>query len=102
MCLLAADGIVFSGGTAVAAINMVLDAGIAASQIRLLIVCASMAGIQHVLQSCPGVHLYIGTADAELDKAGYIRPGMFLPLRVFSETHVSAGLGDAGDRLFQT
>ncbi|BEI92853.1 uncharacterized protein CcaverHIS019_0504810 [Cutaneotrichosporon cavernicola] len=67
------DPLVATGGTAVAAIGMLTEWGLAPSQIKLVSVLGSKVGVEHVTTEFPEVE-------------GYISPG----------------LGDAGDRMFNT
>jgi uracil phosphoribosyltransferase len=78
------DPMLATGGSAVAAINALKDAG--AQRLRLLCLVASPSGVERVLSAHPDVSIYCAAIDRELDESGYILPG----------------LGDAGDRLFGT
>ncbi|KAG0149481.1 hypothetical protein CROQUDRAFT_653557 [Cronartium quercuum f. sp. fusiforme G11] len=80
------DPILATGGTAIAACNMLVDSGIPISRIKLVTILASMPGLKSVLRDCPGLEVWCGTVDQELAKGGMILPG----------------LGDGGDRLFNT
>lgn len=64
---------------------MLLDSGLKIQQIKLITILASMPGLKSVLNDCPGLEIWCGTVDQEL-QAGMIFPG----------------LGDGGDRLFNT
>jgi uracil phosphoribosyltransferase len=57
-----------------------------AQRIRFLCLVAAPEGARRMLQAHPDVPIYAAALDRELDKHGYILPG----------------LGDAGDRLFGT
>lgn len=65
---------------------MILDWGVPVEKIKFLCVLASQKGLEHVVQSVPGLELWVGAVDSELSDKGYILPG----------------LGDTGDRLFDT
>ncbi|KAL7424952.1 hypothetical protein Q5752_000639 [Cryptotrichosporon argae] len=80
------DPLIATGGTAVAAIGMLVEWGLHPSQIRLVSVLGSRKGVEHVAAQFPDVEIYIGAIDEELTSQGYISPG----------------LGDAGDRLYNT
>ncbi|KAG8808462.1 hypothetical protein FRC17_003945 [Serendipita sp. 399] len=80
------DPLVATGGTAVAAINMLTDWGLTVENIRLLSVLASQEGIDHVRGEFPQLQIYVAAIDTELTDKGYLTPG----------------LGDAGDRLNNT
>jgi uracil phosphoribosyltransferase len=70
------DPVVATGGTACAAVNMLLDAGLEMRRIKLLAVIASMPGLQTILKECPGLEIYVAAVDQELTKEGYINPGL--------------------------
>ncbi len=78
------DPMIATGGTVIAAIDMLKDLGV--PTIVVLTVCVSLPGAQAIRLRHPDVLIYTGALDAELNSSGYIVPG----------------LGDAGDRLFNT
>ena len=78
------DPMLATGGSAVAAINMLRDAG--AADLRMICLVASPEGVQRMANETPDVKIYAAALDERLDENSYIRPG----------------LGDAGDRLFGT
>jgi len=80
------DPLVATGGTAVAAIHMLIDWGISIKDIRFLAVLASRQGIDHVRGEFPDLQIYVAAIDQQLTDTGYITPG----------------LGDTGDRLNNT
>ena len=82
--VLLCDPMLATGGSAVEAINILKTDG--ARHIVLLTLLASRAGVRRVHEAHPGVTIYTAGVDSQLNKAGYIVPG----------------LGDAGDRLFAT
>lgn len=61
---------------AVAAVGMLMDAGIPVNRIKLLAVLASMPGLQKILRECPGLEIYVAAVDQELTKEGMISPGL--------------------------
>ncbi|KAG8695248.1 hypothetical protein FRC08_007947 [Ceratobasidium sp. 394] len=75
------DPLIATGGTAVAAVHMILDWGIPLKNIKFLGILASQAGLEHVKSEFPDLE-----ANAELTPEGLIKPG----------------LGDTGDRLYST
>ncbi|CAH7682768.1 uracil phosphoribosyltransferase-domain-containing protein [Phakopsora pachyrhizi] len=79
------DPILATGGTAIAACNLLVDSGIPIEKIRLITVLASMPGLRSVIKSCKGLEIWCGEVDQEL------KDGMIVP-----------GLGDCGDRLFNS
>lgn len=78
------DPILATGGSAVAAIQMLKDKGV--KNIRFLCIIAAPEGVERMTQAHPDVPLYIGALDEHLNENAYIVPG----------------LGDAGDRIFGT
>ncbi|KAJ8086468.1 hypothetical protein PM082_005291 [Marasmius tenuissimus] len=80
------DPLIATGGTARAALAMLLDWGIKATNIKLLCVLASQQGLKEIKDEYPNVEVWVGAVDEELTDRGIIHPG----------------LGDAGDRLFRT
>ncbi|MEM7754407.1 MAG: uracil phosphoribosyltransferase [Planctomycetota bacterium] len=78
------DPMLATGGSAIAAIEMLKEAG--ARDVRMLCLVASPEGVRRMHEACPGVTVYAASLDRKLDENAYIVPG----------------LGDAGDRLFGT
>lgn len=78
------DPMLATGGSAVAAIQMLKEKGV--KHIHFLCIIAAPEGIEAMKQAHPDVDLYIGAKDERLNEHGYIVPG----------------LGDAGDRIFGT
>jgi uracil phosphoribosyltransferase len=78
------DPMLATGGSAVSAIAMLLQAG--ARDVRLICIVAAPEGIAAVEAAHPGVHIFTPAVDRELDANKYILPG----------------LGDFGDRLYGT
>ncbi len=78
------DPMLATGGSAVAGIQRVKDWG--AEKIRMLSIIAAPEGIAAVHQHHPDVPVYVCAVDEKLDENAYILPG----------------LGDAGDRIFNT
>lgn len=78
------DPMLATGGSAVAAIQMLKDKGV--KNIRFLCIIAAPEGVEAMKQAHPDVDIYIGALDEHLNEHGYIVPG----------------LGDAGDRIFGT
>jgi uracil phosphoribosyltransferase len=83
LCLVL-DPMLATGGSAVAAVNLLKDWG--AERIKFVGVIASAEGMQTLTEAHPDVPLYLAAVDEQLNDAGLIVPG----------------LGDAGDRLFGT
>ncbi|KAF7331896.1 putative uracil phosphoribosyltransferase [Mycena kentingensis (nom. inval.)] len=82
------DPVIATGGTACAALSMITDWGMPIEKVKLLCVLASQEGINHVQAEFPQLEACIWAAavDPALTPEGLISPG----------------LGDAGDRLFNT
>ena len=78
------DPMLATGGSAVAAVTSLKRAG--ATRIRFLCLVAAPEGVRRLAGAHPEVPVYCAALDRELNRHGYILPG----------------LGDAGDRLFGT
>lgn len=78
------DPMLATGGSAVAGIRRVKEWG--AQNIRMLSIIAAPEGIAAVHRSHPDVPIYVCAVDEKLNDDAYILPG----------------LGDAGDRIFNT
>jgi uracil phosphoribosyltransferase len=78
------DPMLATGGSAVAALSTLRDWQV--PQIKLLSVIASREGIDHVAAQFPETQIYVCAIDPELNAHKFIVPG----------------LGDAGDRIFNT
>jgi uracil phosphoribosyltransferase len=78
------DPMLATGGSAVAAVGALKDAG--ARRIRFLCLVAAPEGVGRMLEVHPEVPVFAAALDRQLNPQGYILPG----------------LGDAGDRLFGT
>lgn len=78
------DPMLATGGSMVAAIDMLKKAG--CKEIRALVLVAAPEGIDAVEKAHPDVIIYTASVDDRLDENGYIMPG----------------LGDAGDKIFGT
>jgi uracil phosphoribosyltransferase len=78
------DPMLATGGSAVAAIDLVQKAEPATVTLICLVACPE--GVARVQKSHPGVRILTAVIDRQLDGKGYILPG----------------LGDAGDRIFGT
>ena len=78
------DPMLATGGSAVAAIQILKDKGV--KNIHFMCIIAAPEGVKAMTEAHPDVDLYIGAIDEKLNEHGYIVPG----------------LGDAGDRIFGT
>lgn len=78
------DPMLATGGSSVAAIQMLKDRG--CKKIHFMCIIAAPEGVERMKEAHPDVDMYIGALDEKLNDHGYIVPG----------------LGDAGDRIFGT
>ncbi|MCI8558449.1 MAG: uracil phosphoribosyltransferase [Lachnospiraceae bacterium] len=78
------DPMLATGGSSVAAIQMLKDRGV--RNIRFMCIIAAPEGVKRMQEAHPDVDIYVGAMDDHLNEHGYIVPG----------------LGDAGDRIFGT
>lgn len=78
------DPMLATGGSAVAAIDMLEARGI--ERIRFMCMIAAPDGIERLQAAHPDIDIYVAEIDDHLDENAYIVPG----------------LGDAGDRIFGT
>ncbi len=78
------DPMLATGGTAVAAVNMLKQWG--SERITYIGLLAAPEGIERLSQAHPDVDVHVAAVDERLNEIGYIVPG----------------LGDAGDRQFGT
>ena len=78
------DPMLATGGSAVAAIDMLKEAGV--KNIKMMNIVAAPEGVETVQKAHPDVQIYCAALDRCLNENSYILPG----------------LGDAGDRIFGT
>ncbi len=78
------DPMLATGGSSVAAIQMLKDKG--CKKIHFMCIIAAPEGVKRMQEAHPDVDLYVGALDDHLNEHAYIVPG----------------LGDAGDRIFGT
>jgi uracil phosphoribosyltransferase len=78
------DPMLATGGSAAAAVSSLKRQG--AARVRLMSIVAAPEGVRRMLDDHPDVQVFVAALDRELNRSGYILPG----------------LGDAGDRLFGT
>ena len=81
---LVVDPMLATGGSAVAALHALAEWGV--PRAKLLACIAARPGIDAVLERFPQTQIYVAAIDPELNSHAYIVPG----------------LGDAGDRIFNT
>jgi len=80
------DPMLATGGSAIAAIDSVIERGANPKHIKFLCVVAAPEGVKALREAHPEVEIYTAAEDEKLNDDAYIIPG----------------LGDAGDRLFGT
>ena len=80
------DPMIATGGTAVQAIQFLIDRDIAEDKIRFISIIASRQGIDFITSKFSDVVVHVVNIDSTLTKANFISPG----------------LGDFGDRFFGT
>ena len=78
------DPMLATGGSAVAAVTFLKEAGV--KHIKLMCIIAAPEGVRAMHDAHPDVDIYVAAQDDHLNDHGYIVPG----------------LGDAGDRIFGT
>ena len=78
------DPMLATGGSSVAAIQMLKDKGV--KRIHFMCIIAASEGVNRMQEAHPDVDVIVGALDDHLNEHGYIVPG----------------LGDAGDRIFGT
>lgn len=83
ICLVV-DPMLATGGSAIAAINLLKSKG--AKDIKFVCLVAAPEGVKALEDAHPDIQIYIASLDEKLNEQGYIVPG----------------LGDCGDRLFGT
>ncbi|GKV05902.1 hypothetical protein SLEP1_g17852 [Rubroshorea leprosula] len=80
------DPMLATGGTILAALNLLKERGIQNKQMKVISAVAAPPALQKLSENFPGLHVYTGTIDPDVNDKGFIIPG----------------LGDAGDRSFGT
>ncbi len=80
------DPMLATGGSAIAAIDSVLERGAKVENIKFICLVAAPEGVKALQEAHPDVEIYTAALDEKLNEDAYIVPG----------------LGDAGDRLYGT
>ncbi len=80
------DPMLATGGSAIAAIDSVIERGAKAENIKFICLVAAPEGVKALHEAHPEVEIFTAGLDEKLNEDAYIVPG----------------LGDAGDRLFGT
>jgi uracil phosphoribosyltransferase len=84
--ILVCEPMLATGGSIMATIDALIQRQATPEFIRIISVVAAPPALQHLGQTYPSLHIYTATIDEGLNDQGYIVPG----------------LGDAGDRAFET
>ncbi|MEW5312054.1 MAG: hypothetical protein WDW38_003714 [Sanguina aurantia] len=82
--ILVTDPMLATGGTMVQVLRDIVARGASSFNIRVVCIVAAPPALKTLSEQFPGLRIYTGIIDAELNENGYIIPG----------------LGDAGDRAF--
>ncbi|KAL9303306.1 hypothetical protein ACSQ67_020569 [Phaseolus vulgaris] len=80
------DPMLATGGTIVAALSLLKDRGVGNKHIKVISAVSAPPALQKLSEQFPGLHVYTGIIDPEVNEKGFIIPG----------------LGDAGDRSYGT
>ena len=78
------DPMLATGGSAIDAINQIKKHG--GKNIKFMCIIAAPEGLERLHREHPDIQIYVGSLDRQLNENAYICPG----------------LGDAGDRIFET
>ncbi|KAJ3685627.1 hypothetical protein LUZ61_014791 [Rhynchospora tenuis] len=84
--ILLVDPMLATGGTVIAAIDLLKERGVENTQIKVVSAISSPPALQKLKIKFPGLQVYTGAIDPILNEKGFIVPG----------------LGDAGDRSYGT
>lgn len=84
--ILVVDPMLATGGTVVAALELLKKRGVDDKQIKVVSAVAAPPALKKLSEKFPGLHVYAGVVDSVVNEKGFIIPG----------------LGDAGDRCFGT
>ena len=80
------DPMLATGNSLVEAIKLYADKGIPVENIKVICIIAAPQGIENIQKKYPDIEIITAAVDDHLNEKGYIVPGM----------------GDAGDRIFNT
>ncbi len=80
------DPMLATGNTLIEAIKLYADKGIPIDNIKIICIIAAPEGIENIQKHYPDIEIITAAVDNHLNEKGYIVPGM----------------GDAGDRIFNT
>ncbi|KAF8719580.1 hypothetical protein HU200_024317 [Digitaria exilis] len=91
-------------GTIVTALDLLIERGVTSKQIKVVAAVAAPPALQKLNNKFPGLHVYTGIIDPEVNEKGYCSK-LYLSLLQISwrtKCFIVPGLGDAGDRSFAT
>ncbi|XP_022851030.1 uracil phosphoribosyltransferase-like isoform X2 [Olea europaea var. sylvestris] len=80
------DPMLATGGTVVAALELIMERGAENKQVKVISAVAAPPALRKLSEKFPGLQVYAGIIDPTVNEKGFIIPG----------------LGDAGDRSFAT
>ena len=80
------DPMLATGNSLIEAIKLYADKGIPIDNIKVICIIAAPQGIENIQKHYPDIEIITAAVDDRLNEKGYIVPGM----------------GDAGDRIFNT
>jgi uracil phosphoribosyltransferase len=80
------DPMLATGNSLLEAIKLYADTGIPIENIKCICIIAAPQGIENIHKTYPTIEIITAAVDEKLNEKGYIVPGM----------------GDAGDRIFNT
>ena len=80
------DPMLATGNSLIEAIRLYVEKGIPETNISCVCMISSPQGIENVFKEFPSINLIVAAIDSHLNERGYIVPGM----------------GDAGDRIYNT
>ena len=80
------DPMLATGNSLLNAIKLYVDKGIPVENIKCICIIAAPEGLDNVHKQYPGIEIITASVDERINEKGYIVPGM----------------GDAGDRIFNT
>ncbi|KAJ3668922.1 hypothetical protein LUZ60_010872 [Juncus effusus] len=84
--VLVVDPMLATGGTIVAALDLLKERGLTPKQIKVISAVAAPPALEKLSRKFPGLHVYTAMIDPVVNEQGFIIPG----------------LGDAGDRSYGT
>lgn len=105
------DPLIATGNTAIAAINMILEWGLPASQISILAILGSAEGLAAVQRAHPDITVRFSLLPSHSSSDGPDPCTLFRPCQIYvaavdheltPKGYISPGVGDTGDRIYGT